>query len=76
MQMEHWLNNEKVVDYVIGSDEWNDRFARSKFNNQCKGDDRTNFGKYPSGFIGMQGHGGGLLVWYKNIKIFQTNNFA
>jgi len=59
--VEHWLNGEKIVEAEIGSDDWNRRVDRSKFN------------KYP-GFaeteqtkIMLQDHG--KDVWFRKITI-------
>ena len=65
---EHWLNDQKVVDYVVGSDEWETRFQRSKFYNDCGGN-RDMYGKHPSGHFGLQAHGAGLFAWFKNLKV-------
>lgn len=31
--IEHWLNGEKIVTYELGSPDWNERVAKSKFRN-------------------------------------------
>lgn len=59
--VEHWLNGKKVVEYTIGSDEWNKLIAASKFK------DWKEFGKHEKGHIAFQDHGND--VWYKNIKV-------
>jgi hypothetical protein len=59
--VEHWLNGEKVVEYVIGSDDWDARVAKSKFNKY------PTFGRVPKGHIAIQDHGD--HVAYRNIKI-------
>ena len=59
--VEHWLNGQKVVEAQIGSDDWNQRVAASKFN-AWKG-----FGKNKSGFIALQDHGS--PVTYRNVRI-------
>ena len=59
--VQHWLNGQKVVDAQIGSDDWNQRVAASKFN-AWKG-----FGKNKSGFIALQDHGS--PVTYRNVRI-------
>jgi hypothetical protein len=63
--IEHWLNGKKVVDAEIGSAEWEARYKNSKFYPGCGPD----FSKHPSGFLGVQDHGGGLIVWIRNLKI-------
>ena len=65
LHVEHWLNEQKVVDYLIGSDDWQARYERSKFYPGC-GDQ---YGKLPGGFIGLQAHGASLYAWYRNLKI-------
>lgn len=59
--VEHWLNGKKVVEYEIGSPEWDSLIAKSKFA-PMKG-----FGREEQGHIALQDHGD--QVWYKNIKI-------
>ncbi len=60
--VEHWLNGYKVVDYELGSPDWQARVAKSKFAAY------PNYGKAPQGFIGIQGdHDGALDV--RNVKI-------
>lgn len=58
---EHWLNGQKIVEYVIGSDEWNERVAASKFA------DWEHFAEYPRGHIALQDHTD--RVWFRNIRI-------
>ncbi len=59
--VEHWLNGEKVVEYEIGSDDWNRRVAGSKFKAWPQ------FAKVRKGHLCLQDHGD--RVEYKNIKI-------
>lgn len=70
--IEHWLNNQKVVDYETGSPDWEERFKLSKFYNQCSGQ-RATWSKNKSGCIGMQGHGANLEVSFRNLKIRPFN---
>lgn len=58
---EHWLNGQKIVDYDVGSDEWNERVTASKFA------DWEHFAKYPRGHIALQDHTD--PVWFRNIRI-------
>jgi hypothetical protein len=58
---EHWMNGTKYVDYEIGSDEWKERVAKSKFK------DYPDFGKAAAGRICLQDHGN--LVSFRNLKI-------
>lgn len=56
-----WLNGTKTADVTIGSDQWNELIAASKFKTW------EHFGKYLKGRIALQDHGN--RVWYRNIKI-------
>jgi hypothetical protein len=56
-----WLNGTKTIETTIGSDEWKELLANSKFKN-WKG-----FGEYAKGHIALQDHGD--QVWYRDIKI-------
>jgi hypothetical protein len=58
---EHWMNGTKYVEYEIGSADWNEKVAKSKFNAF------PGFGKSPKGHLCLQDHGN--PVWYRNIKI-------
>jgi hypothetical protein len=59
--VEHWLNGRKIVEYVIGSDDWNERIAASKFA------DWKHFARYRKGYIGLQDHTD--RVWFRNIRL-------
>jgi hypothetical protein len=59
--VEHWLNNEKVVEYNRCSDEWKELVQQSKFK------DWPGFGEVKEGRILLQEHGS--TVSFKNIKI-------
>ena len=59
--VEHWLNGFKMVEYELGSPDWNSKVAASKFKPHPK------FGKNTQGHIGLQDHGN--VVAYRNIKI-------
>lgn len=56
-----WLNGVKTVETTMGSDEWNQLVAGSKFKSW------SDFGKYAKGHIALQFHGD--IVWYRNVKI-------
>jgi len=58
---EHWLNGEKIVEYEIGSPDWNKKVDGSKFKEWGA------FAKSSKGYIDLQDHGG--RVDFKNIKI-------
>ena len=55
------MNGVKYYDFVIGSQDWNDRVAKSKFK------DMPRFGKAAKGYIDLQEHPG--EVAFRNIKI-------
>lgn len=59
--VEHWLNGQKIVEYELGSPEWRELVANSKFNEMPR------YGKNRSGHIALQDHGD--EVWYRNIRI-------
>ena len=58
---EHFMNGVKYVEYVKGSDDWNQRVAKSKFGKMPQ------FGKATKGHICLQDHGN--EVAFRNIKI-------
>ena len=59
--VEHWLNGTKLLEYELGSDEWKQRVAGSKFRTMPL------YGKAPEGYIGLQDHGD--RVEFRNIRI-------
>lgn len=59
--VEHWLNEVRVVEYELGSEDWEARVADSKFV------EWPAYGRAPRGHIGLQDHGD--PVWYRNVKI-------
>jgi hypothetical protein len=59
--VEHWLNGQIIVEYVIGSPQWQELVAQSKFS------DWPEYGMARSGHIGLQDHGD--EVWFRDIKI-------
>lgn len=59
--VEYWLNDKMVVQFVPWSNEWNER------RNSGKWDDYPDYGLSKTGLIGLQDHGS--FIWFKNIKI-------
>ena len=59
--VEHWLNGEKVVEYELGSDDWQQRVQASKFKAWPR------YGTARSGHIALQDHGD--WVAFRNIRI-------
>jgi hypothetical protein len=59
--IEHWVNGVKVVDADMGSKEWEERLAASKWKSIKE------FASLPVGHISLQDHGG--KIFYRNIKI-------
>lgn len=57
----HWMNGVKYCEYVIGSDDWNERVAKSKFVKWPE------FGKRKRGHLCLQDHNS--LVSFRNIKV-------
>ena len=64
-QVEHWLNGEKVVEYELGSADWAQRVANSKFAQWPA------YGRASRGHIGIQDHGD--RVSFRNLKIREIN---
>ena len=60
-QVEHWLNDKKVLSFVPWSEEWYEK------RNSGKWDNFPDYGKYKKGYIGLQDHGSDL--WFRNVKI-------
>lgn len=59
--VEHWLNGKRIVQYDIGSDDWNERVKNSKFA------DWEHFAEFRKGYIGLQDHSD--KVWFRNIRV-------
>ncbi len=59
--VEHWLNGVKVVEYELGSPDWEARVKASKFA------PHVHYGRNREGYIGLQDHGD--RVAYRDIKI-------
>jgi hypothetical protein len=63
--VEHWLNEEKLLEYDVGSNRWQAHVKTSKFFQTAYG--RGKWGLAPKGHIGLQDYGG--AIEYRNIKI-------
>ena len=59
--VEHWLNDKKVLSFIPWSEQWYEK------RNSGKWDNFPDYGKYKKGYIGLQDHGSNL--WFRNIKI-------
>lgn len=59
--VEHWLNGVKVVEYELGSADWEARVAASKFATMPR------YGREPTGHIALQDHGD--PVAFRDIRI-------
>ena len=59
--VEHWLNGVKVVDYELGSADWEKRVREAKFR------EWPEYGRAKRGHIALQDHGD--WVAYRNIRI-------
>jgi hypothetical protein len=59
--VEHWLNGVKVVEYELGSADWEAKVKASKFA------PHPHYGRNTTGYIGLQDHGD--RVAYRDIKI-------
>jgi Domain of Unknown Function (DUF1080) len=60
--VEHWLNGVKLLEYELGSPDWQAKVKASKFN------DWPNYGRAAKGHIAMQGDHTGSLA-FRNIRI-------
>ena len=59
--VEHWLNGVKVVEYELGSPDWEAKVKASKFASHA------HYGRNAEGYIGLQEHE--YPVAFRNIKI-------
>jgi hypothetical protein len=59
--VEHWLNGQKVVEYELGSSDWEARRKASKFANA------EQYGRAATGHIALQDHGD--RVFFRNVRI-------
>ena len=60
-RIEHWLNGARIVSANVGTGEWQQRVAESKFHNV------EGFGENRSGLIMLTDHGS--EVWYRNMVL-------
>lgn len=59
--VEYHLNGKKVVEYQIGSPEWNDLLSKSKYRGW------SGYARFNKGAIALQDHGD--KVWYRAIRL-------
>lgn len=60
--IQHWLNGQKLLEYEVGSPDWEAKVKASKFVAY------PHYGRAPRGFIGIQGdHDGALFI--RNVRI-------
>lgn len=64
-QVEHWLNDVKIIEYTRNNQMWNALVDYSKYK------DWVNFGNFETGHILLQDHGD--EVYFKNLKIKELN---
>jgi hypothetical protein len=62
-KVEQWLNDEKVVEFDENSEDYIEKFNKSKW----ASGDYPYWNTYKEGSIGLQDHG--AAVWYRNIRI-------
>ncbi len=67
-RIEHWLNDRKIVEAEIGSQDWVKRISKSKFNKY------DGFAKTTGTKIMLQDHGS--QVWFRNITILPLEKTA
>ena len=60
-KVEHWLNGKMVLSFVPWSDDWYEK------KNTGKWKDSKNYGRFKTGYIGLQDHAS--PIWFRNIKI-------
>ena len=59
--VEYWLNGKKLLSFVPWSDDWNKRKMAGKWK------ESPDYGKFKSGYIGLQDHAS--PIWFRNIKV-------
>ena len=60
-KVEHWLNGKKLLSFVPWDDAWYKRKNDDKWKNS------PDYGKFNTGYIGLQDHAS--PIWFRNIKI-------
>lgn len=60
-KVEHWLNGKKLLTFVPWDEAWYEKKNSDKWKNS------EDYGKYKTGFIGLQDHAS--PIWFRNIKI-------
>jgi hypothetical protein len=60
-KVEHWLNGKKLLSFVPWDDAWYEKKHSDKWKNA------EDYGKFKTGFIGLQDHAS--PIWFRNIKI-------
>ncbi|MGC6427528.1 MAG: 3-keto-disaccharide hydrolase [Akkermansiaceae bacterium] len=58
---QHFLNGQKVIEITVGSDQWKELIAKSKFKN------RKGFAENPKGRLMLQDHSD--PVWYRKLEV-------
>lgn len=60
-KVEHWLNGKMVLSFIPWSEDWYVKKNSDKWKNS------PDYGKFKTGYIGLQDHSS--PIWFKNIKI-------
>jgi hypothetical protein len=61
-RVQHWMNGQKLLEYELGSPDWEAKVKASKFN------EWPHYGRAQRGYIGIQGDHEGVLT-LRNIRI-------
>lgn len=60
-KVEHWLNGKKLLSFVPWDEAWEEKKNSDKWKNS------PDYGKFKTGYIGLQDHSS--PIWFRNIKI-------
>lgn len=60
-KVEHWLNGKKLLSFVPWDEAWEEKKNSDKWKNS------PTYGKFETGYIGLQDHAS--PIWFRNIKI-------